>query len=425
MVSAAGSRVVVLKAARPVPEADQGAMRETVAGVLEQVRRDGDAALRELTRRYDGVDRPSPVVSAAEKEEAWRRVDQAAVHDLEFAAARIREFARLQLSTFSPLEREVVPGVHVGHRLLPVGSAGVYVPGGRYPLPSTALMGIIPAREAGVPRVVACSPPGGEGGINPYTLVAMQIAGADEVYCMGGAQAVAALAFGTESVAPVDIIVGPGNQYVTEAKQQVAGTVRIDFPAGPSEVLIIADDSADAALVAADLLAQCEHDPRARATLVTTSRPLAEGVLRETGRQLSELPTGGVAAVAWEANGEVCVVPTLEDAADLANERGPEHLQLQVTHPEALVPRLSNYGSLFLGATAAEVFGDYVSGPNHILPTGGASRFTGGLWVGSFVRVVTHQRLTAGGAHLLAPVASRLAALEGLHAHARAARLRA
>lgn len=424
MVSAAGAGVVVLKAARPVPEADGGVVRETVAGVLEQVRRGGDAALRELTRRYDGVDRASPMVSAAEKEEAWRRVDQAGVRDLEFAAARIREFARLQLNTFSPLEREVLPGVHVGHRLLPVGSAGVYVPGGRYPLSSTALMGIIPAREAGVRRVVACSPPDGEGGVNPYTLVAMQIAGADEVYCMGGAQAVAALAFGTESVAPVDIVVGPGNQYVTEAKRQVAGTVRIDFPAGPSEVLIIADESADHALVAADLLAQCEHDPRARATLVTTSRSLAEAVLQETVRHLSELPAEGVAARAWEANGEVCVVSTLEEAARLADQRSPEHLELHVSQPESLAGRLSSYGSLFLGAMAAEVLGDYVSGPNHILPTGGASRFTGGLWVGSFLRVATHQRLTAAGARLLAPVADRLATLEGLHAHARAARLR-
>jgi len=415
---------VALKAARPAPEGDLAAIREAVAGILEQVRRRGDAAVREFTRRWDGVDRPSPVVDAREKEEAWRRVDPGAVRDLEFAAERIREFARLQLASLSPLEKEILPGVHLGHRLLPLGSAAVYVPGGRYPLPSTALMGIIPARVAGVPRVVACSPPDAGGGINPYTLVAMQLAGADEVYCMGGAQAVAALAFGTESVRPVDIIVGPGNRYVTEAKRQVAGTVRIDFPAGPSEVLVVADHTADPALVAADLLAQCEHDPQARATLVTTSRSLAEEVLREVNHQLAGLPADHVAREAWEANGEVYLVPDLEAAVDLANERAPEHLEVHVADWEGLLPAFKNYGSLFLGSLAAEVFGDYVAGPNHILPTGGAARFSGGLWVGTFLKVCTHQWLTPEGARLLAPVASRLATLEGLAAHARAASLR-
>jgi histidinol dehydrogenase len=415
---------IVLKAARPAPERELAAVREAVAGVLEQVRRRGDAAVREFTRRWDGVDRPSPVVSDREKEEAWRRVDPGAVRDLEFAAERIRAFAHLQMACLSPLEKEVLPGVHLGHRLLPLGSAAVYVPGGRYPLPSTALMGIIPARVAGVPRVVACAPPDAGGGINPYTLVAMQLAGADEVYCMGGAQAVAALAFGTESVRPVDIIVGPGNEYVTEAKRQVAGMVRIDFPAGPSEVLVVADHTADPALVAADLLAQCEHDPRARATLVTTYRPLAQEVLREVEHQLSGLPTARVARDAWEANGEVYLVPDLEAAVELANERAPEHLEVHVADWRGLLPRLKNYGSLFLGALAAEVFGDYVSGTNHILPTGGAVRFSGGLWVGTFLKVCTHQWLTYEGARLLAPVACRLSALEGLAAHARAARLR-
>jgi histidinol dehydrogenase/sulfopropanediol 3-dehydrogenase len=397
---------------------------DAVRTIIEEVRTRGDQALREFTRRFDRVDRPSPLVTPEEKERAWSSVPPEVVRDLEFVAERVREFARLQLSALSEVEREVIPGVHVGHRLIPLESAAIYVPGGRYPLPSTALMGIIPAREAGVGRVVACSPPDAHGGINEYTLVAMQIAGADEIYCMGGAQAVAAFAYGTESIRPVDIIVGPGNQYVTEAKRQVVGTVAIDFLAGPSEVLVIADDSANPAYVAADLLAQCEHDPQARATLVTTSRLLADRVQAQLQSQLAALPTAEVARASWEANGRVYLVTDLAEAAALANEIAPEHLEVHVTNPRDLLPRLRNYGSLFLGEMAAEVFGDYVSGPNHILPTMGTARFTGGLWAGMFVKVVTHQWLSPEGVKTLAPVAYRLGILEGLMAHAAAARIR-
>ncbi|MEW6399558.1 MAG: histidinol dehydrogenase [Bacillota bacterium] len=415
---------VVLKTPAAREEGERSPVSDAVADIVRQVRAGGDEALREFTRRFDGVDRASPVVGEEERRAARAIVPEEAIRDLEFAAARIREFARLQLGAISEVEEEMLPGVVVGHRLLPLQSVGVYVPGGRYPLPSTALMGIIPAREAGVERVAACSPPEGSGGVNPYALVAMEIAGADEIYCMGGAQAVAAFAYGTETVHTVDMVVGPGNRYVTEAKRQVFGRVAIDFLAGPSEVLVIADHTADPTLVAADLLAQCEHDPRARAALVTTSRTLARQVMEELDRQLAALPTSQVAKEAWETGGAVCLVSDLEEAAEVANEVAPEHLELHVSGAESLVPRLRNYGSLFLGDLAAEVFGDYAAGPNHILPTAGTARFTGGLWAGAFLKVVSYQRLSSEGAKLLAPVASRLAALEGLAAHAAAARLR-
>lgn len=414
----------VLKTPAAREEGERSPVSDAVADILRQVRARGDEALREFTRRFDGVDRASPVVGEEERKAARAVVPGEVIHDLEFAADRIREYARLQLGAISEVVGEILPGVVAGHRLLPVQSVGVYVPGGRHPLPSTALMGIIPAREAGVERVAACSPPDGSGGINPYTLVAMEIAGADEIYCMGGAQAVAAFAYGTEAVRPVDMIVGPGNRYVTEAKRQVFGRVGIDFLAGPSEVLVIADHTADPVLVAADLLAQCEHDPQARATLVTTSRALARQVMEELDRQLAALPTSRVVKEAWDTGGAVYLVSDLEEAAELANEVAPEHLEIHASAADRIVPRLRNYGSLFLGDLAAEALGDYATGPNHILPTARTARFTGGLWAGTFLKVVSYQRLSPEGAKLLAPVASRLAALEGLAAHAAAARLR-
>lgn len=408
----------------PAARAADEAVARAVAEVLREVRTRGDEALREFTRRFDGVERASPVVGEEERRAARAAVPPQVLADLEFAAERIRAFARLQRQALREVEDELLPGVVAGHRLLPVPSVGVYVPGGRHPLPSTALMAIIPARVAGVERVVACSPPGGGGTIHPVTLVAMEMAGADEIYCMGGAQAVAAFAYGTESVRPVDMVVGPGNRCVTEAKRQVYGRVGVDLLAGPSEVLVIADGSADPALVAADLLAQCEHDPDARAVLVTTSVELGQSVLREVERALEGLPTAAVARRAWEMGGAVYAVSGLEEAAALANEMAPEHLEVHAAGAEGLVSLLRNYGSLFLGAAAAEALGDYVSGPNHVLPTGGCARYTGGLWVGTFLRVASYQRLSPEGARALAPVAARLASLEGLAAHAAAARLR-
>ncbi|MDN5347828.1 MAG: histidinol dehydrogenase [Clostridia bacterium] len=413
-----------IKAARPIARHNTEEIAFKVASILREVREKGDAALREFTRRFDGVEigafRVPPEALAA----ALEKIDPRILADLEFAVGRIRAFAERQKQSLNAFEFEALPGVYLGQRLIPVSSCGAYIPGGRYPLPSSALMSVLPAKVAGVRRVVACSPPDRNGGIHPVTLAALAIAGADEVYCLGGAQAIAALAYGTETIRPVDIIVGPGNIYVTEAKRQVSGHVGIDFLAGPSEVLVIADDTADPDFIAADLLAQCEHDPQACGLLITTSETLAEKVLAAIEKMLPELPTAAVAREAWEDNGEIILVSSLKEAAALANQMAPEHLEVQVAEPENIVPELINYGSLFLGSWAAEVFGDYVSGPNHILPTLRASRFTGGVWVGTFLKVTTYQRLERHGVQALAGAAAGLAEVEGLSAHRQAAWLR-
>ena len=322
--------------------------------------------------------------------------------------------------------KEVVsPGVILGHRIIPVQSCATYIPGGRYPLPSSALMSIIPAKVANVPRIVACSPPDSDvGSINPATLVAMDIAGADEIYCMGGAHAIGALAYGTETIKPVDMIVGPGNIWVTEAKRQVFGTVGIDFLAGPSEVLIIADETAEPDFIASDLLAQSEHDPNARGILISLSEDLAHRVISSLEKLLADLETEEVARKSWQDNGQVIVVDSVEDAVKLANKIAPEHLELCINNPEDVVDLLLNYGSLFIGNYAAEVFGDYVSGTNHILPTMQAARYTGGVWVGTFLKVVSFQMISKEGAKELIPAASSLAKTEGLYAHKLAADIR-
>jgi len=409
----------IIKSAKPAEGSATTALQATVSGIIEQVRREGDSALRLLTAKFDKVERQVIAVSEEEKQASWQVVPQQIVEDLRFAAKNIRTFAELQRSSLSESELEILPGVHVGHRLIPLASAGIYVPGGRYPLPSTALMGIIPARVAGVPRIVAVSPPDARyGGINPTTLVAMQIAGAEEIYCVGGIQAVAALAYGTESIEPVDIIAGPGNAYVTEAKRQVFGHVSIDFLAGPSEVLVIADDSADPVLVAADILAQAEHDPRAKPILVATSKEFIKQVLAEIEMQLEILATAEIARSSWDANGWIYLVSDLDEAVMVANEVAPEHLEVHVKNWPTFWRQLTNYGSLFLGSEAPVAFGDYTSGTNHTLPTMGTARLHGGLWVGMFLKTATHQWMTPEGAALLAPVTERFATSEGLLAHA-------
>lgn len=416
--------MIILKDARKEAEKNSR-IAETVAGILEAVRRNGDRALVELTRRYDGVELKTIKVPKGEIEKAYVQTAGETVASIQFAAERIRDFAARQLACLQPLEYVSIPGVTLGHRLIPVSSCGVYVPGGRYPLPSSALMAIIPARVAGVKRVAACSPPAGAlGGIHPAVLVAMDIAGADEIYCLGGAQAVAAYAFGTESVPPVDLIVGPGNKFVTEAKRQLSGLVGIDLLAGPSEILIIADESASPRLVAVELLAQCEHDPASAAVLVTTSRELAEQVLRAMEEELPTLETAWLASRAWAENGKIILVNDLEEAIEVADRFAPEHLQLQTRRNEELAARVRNYGSLFIGDCATVAFGDYVSGPNHILPTMGSARFASGFWVGTFIKVAPFQKVTPAGAAALAGSCVHLAGVEGLAAHRRAAELR-
>jgi sulfopropanediol 3-dehydrogenase len=414
----------VIKSGQPLPER-QADLSALVSRILQDVQERGDLALHDYTLQFDRVERIQPPVSAEERASAWKEVDDQVKQDLEFAAANIRAFAEKQKTALLEIEMEILPGVTVGHRLIPVGAVGLYVPGGRYPLPSTALMGAIPAKIAGVKRVIGCTPPDPHTGtINPYSMAAMQIAGVDEVYCVGGVQAIGAMAYGTESISPVDLIVGPGNAYVTEAKRQVYGKVGIDMLAGPSEMLIVADESANPVWVAADLWAVAEHDPRAKAILISTSSALIQHVEEEMSRQLLNLATAEIAQRSWQENGSIYLVSSLIEAIELANEIAPEHLEVHTKDWSSFWRGFTNYGSLFLGAEAPRAFGDYTSGSNHILPTMGTARMQGGLWVGTFIKTATHQWMTAAGAAILAPVTERLARLEGLVGHAFSAAMR-
>lgn len=399
-------------------------VRQKVFNILEDVRKNGDQALIEYNKKFDDYT-GNLRITADDIKRAYDSLDEQVIKDIRFAAERIRRFAEIQKDSMREVKEVVSPGVILGHRIIPVQSCATYIPGGRYPLPSSALMSIIPAKVANVPRIVACSPPDSDvGSINPATLVAMDIAGADEIYCMGGAHAIGALAYGTETIKPVDMIVGPGNIWVTEAKRQVFGTVGIDFLAGPSEVLIIADETAEPDFIASDLLAQSEHDPNARGILISLSEDLAHRVISSLEKLLADLETEEVARKSWQDNGQVIVVDSVEDAVKLANKIAPEHLELCINNPEDVVDLLLNYGSLFIGNYAAEVFGDYVSGTNHILPTMQAARYTGGVWVGTFLKVVSFQMISKEGAKELIPAASSLAKTEGLYAHKLAADIR-
>lgn len=399
-------------------------VRQKVFNILEDVRKNGEQALIEYSKKFDDYT-GNLRITADDIKRAYDSLDEQVIKDIRFAAERIRRFAEIQKDSMREVKEVVSPGVILGHRIIPVQSCATYIPGGRYPLPSSALMSIIPAKVANVPRIVACSPPDSDvGSINPATLVAMDIAGADEIYCMGGAHAIGALAYGTETIKPVDMIVGPGNIWVTEAKRQVFGTVGIDFLAGPSEVLIIADETAEPDFIASDLLAQSEHDPNARGILISLSEDLAHRVISSLEKLLADLETEEVARKSWQDNGQVIVVDSVEDAVKLANKIAPEHLELCINNPEDVVDLLLNYGSLFIGNYAAEVFGDYVSGTNHILPTMKAARYTGGVWVGTFLKVVSFQMISKEGAKELIPAASSLAKTEGLYAHKLAADIR-
>lgn len=400
-------------------------IREIVNKIIAEVRKNGDEALKEMASRFDGVKLESIKVTKDEVEAAYKKVDVKTVESLKFAAEQIGFFAKQQLACLRPLECENVKGVKLGHRLVPISSCGAYVPGGRYSLPSSALMSIIPAKVAGVTRVAACAPPSKEfGNIHPVTLVAMDIAGADEIYCVGGAQAVGALVYGTETIKPVDMIVGPGNAYVTEAKRQVNGIVGIDALAGPSEVLIIADDTASAKFISLDMLAQCEHDPSARGILVTNSKRLAREVQSIISEELEMLQTADIAKTAWEENSMIVWVETFDEAVAYSDEIAPEHLELHTKCNKDLAVKLKNYGSLFIGENSPVAFGDYVSGTNHILPTMGCSKYTNGVWVGMFIKVLSYQEVSAEGAERLKGVCGHLAGIEGLMAHKKAAEIR-
>lgn len=398
-------------------------LRRGVADIIEDVREHGDDALKRYNQKFDGCGRAELRVTGEEIARAYSEVSAADVEDIRRAAANIRAFAEAQRETLGELPAfSPSPGVTLGHRNIPVRACACYVPGGGYPLYSTALMLAVPAKVAGVARVTACSPVmKGTDSIHPKTLVAMDVAGVDEIYAVGGAHAIAAFSYGTGQIQPVDLIVGPGNSYVTEAKRQCYGQVGIDFVAGPSEVLVIADDTAEADLIATDLLAQSEHDRVAQGIVVTTSEEMGRKIIAEVERQLEDLETAEIARSSWNDYGEVIVVDSLEEAVAMTNERAPEHLEVQVADSDALTPLLYNYGSLFVGRYTAEVFGDYASGTNHTLPTLRAARYTGGVWVGTFLKTCTHQTFTREAMLEMAQLVSRMARGEGLIAHARAA----
>lgn len=412
-----------LKSSRPRKVGDDADVRTSVASIIQDVRTRGDEAVHHYSEQFDHSTRARFRVSRDEIEEAKREVGGDFLNDIRQAMANLRGFARAQRGTITEVrDYSPMPGIFLSDRVIPVRSCLCYVPGGRFPLYSSALMLITPAKVAGVSRICACSPVDRETGlINPKTLAAMDLAGADEIYAVGGVQAIAAFAYGTEEIRPVDMIVGPGNQYVAEAKRQCYGKVGIDFVAGPSEVLVIADETADPVTVAADLLAQAEHDPNAKAMLVTTSEPFGRAVMKAVEQELTDLPTAGTARRSWDDYGEVLVADTIDEAVDYANETAPEHLEVNVRNSETILEDLYNYGSLFLGGNTAEVFGDYASGTNHTLPTVQAARYTGGVWVGTFLKVCTHQSMTKEASATIAPLVRRMAEGEGLAAHANAA----
>jgi histidinol dehydrogenase len=387
---------------------------DTVPEIVADIRRRGDEAVREWAERLDGFAGDSFETPRPQLKAALERLDGTTRDSLTESARRIRIMAEKQRTMFRDLEFEL-DGVDLGHRVRPVRRVAVYAPGGRYPLPSTVLMGVIPARVAGVEEVVVLSPR-----LHPVTMAAAVVAGADRVFNLGGAHGIAAAAFGLVGIPRVDMVVGPGNRYVTAAKQLLYGTVGIEFPAGPSELMIIADDTADPDLIAADLLGQAEHDPDATPILISPSRNLLREVGEQLAAQLETLPPDSPARESLH-NGLLVEAANLKQAAELADELAPEHLELMGPAAESLAPVLRNYGSLFIGGLSAEVFGDYGSGTNHILPTGGAARFTGGVWVGTFLKVLTWQRVLPEGVSAMVDLAQTLALAEGLPAHAASA----
>ena len=413
-----------LKMAKDRPAEDRRVLYDRVEKILKTVREEGDAALRRFSKEFDKVEIHELRVSQAEIEAAEKSLPADLKTALLDVVEHVKRFAQVQREALRDVEKEMYPGLFLGHRFLPVDSVGAYVPAGRYPTLSAAMMSIVPAKVAGVKRVIVASPPSYQGHIHPAILFGMHASGADEIYCIGGAQAIGAMAYGTESIQPVDMVVGPGNQYVAEAKRQIFGTVGIDLVAGPSEVMVIADETAKADWVAADLLAQCEHDPQARAALITTSGSMAELVVAEIEKQLKILKTSEVAGKAWYDNGDVILVSTLQEAADAANDWAPEHLEIHTKNPKSMIPMLRNYGSLFVGEEAAEVFADKLVGTNHILPTQRGARYTGGLGVSKFLKIITHQWCTDAAMKQVAPAIVLQSTFEGMDAHREAAAIR-
>jgi sulfopropanediol 3-dehydrogenase len=399
-------------------------VRETVEQILDQVETGRDAAVRELSQKFDRWSPPNFKLSATEIEHAIAQVAKRDLEDIKFAQAQVRNFATKQKATMQDLEVETLPGVMLGHKHIPVASIGCYVPGGRYPMVASAHMSIVTAKVAGVKRIIACAPPY-KGGPHPAIVAAMHFGGADDIYVLGGVQAVAAMALGTETMAPVDMIVGPGNAYVAEAKRQLFGRVGIDLLAGPTETLIIADDSVDGEICATDLLGQAEHGPTSPAVLLTNSEKLARATMTEVDRLLAILPTADAAKKAWEDFGEVIVCDSYDEMVAEADRIASEHVQVMTKDPDFFLNNMQNYGSLFLGPRTNVAYGDKVIGTNHTLPTKKAARYTGGLWVGKFLKTCTYQKvLTDEASALIGEYCSRLCILEGFSGHAEQANVR-
>jgi len=399
-------------------------VRETVEQILAQVDDRKDAAIRELSEKFDKWSPKDFKLSPSEIERAIGQVRKRDLDDIKFAQAQVRNFARKQRDSLQDVEVETLPGVVLGHRHIPVNSIGCYVPGGRYPMVASAHMSIVTAKVAGVKRIIACAPPF-KGGPHPAIVAAMHFGGADDIYVLGGVQAVAAMALGTESIKPVDMIVGPGNAYVAEAKRQLFGRVGIDLLAGPTETLVIADDTVDGEICATDLLGQAEHGPNSPAVLITNSEKLARATMAEVDRLLKILPSADLAGQAWKDYGEVIVCDDYDEMVREADRVASEHVQVMTRDPDYFLNNMRNYGSLFLGPRTNVAYGDKVIGTNHTLPTKKNARFTGGLWVGKFLKTCTYQRiLTDEASAMIGEYCSRLCILEGFVAHAEQANIR-
>ncbi len=391
-------------------------VQEVVRGILADISERKDAAVRELSQKFDSWSPDDFKLAPAQIQQIIDSLPEQAISDIKFAQAQVRNFAQAQRAALQDVEVETLPGVVLGHKNIPVNRVGCYVPGGRYPMVASAHMSVVTAKVAGVKRIIACTPPI-NGELPAATIAAMHFGGADEIFILGGVQALAAMAYGALGIEPVDMIVGPGNAYVAEAKRQLFGLVGIDLLAGPTEVLVVADETADAEMCAVDLLGQAEHGPTSPAVLLTTSCSLAESIEAEIGRQLEALPTADLAGVAWRDYGEVILVDTDAEMAQVADEIASEHVEILTRDPDYFLDNMSNYGALFLGPETNVAYGDKVIGTNHTLPTKKAGRYTGGLWVGKFIKTVTYQRVTEEASALIGEYGSRLCDLEGFMGH--------
>jgi sulfopropanediol 3-dehydrogenase len=406
------------------PSAEAKKVRDTVTAIIHDIEARGEKALREISAKFDQWNPPSFRLSEQDIESCLSQLSMRTIDDIKFAQAQVRNFAEVQRSSIKDVEVETLPGVILGHKNMPVDSVGCYVPGGKYPLVASAHMSVVTAKVAGVPRVIAASPPY-HGKPSPAVVAAMHLGGAEEIYCMGGVQAISAMVLGVENIPRVSMIVGPGNSYVAEAKRQLFGRVGVDLIAGPTETLIIADETVDAEICATDLLGQAEHGPNTPAILLTTSEKLARETMAEMERLLAILPTAELASLSWRDFGEVIVCDSEEEMVREADRIASEHVQVMTRDPDYFLRNMKNFGALFLGSRTNVAYGDKVIGTNHTLPTGKGARYTGGLWVGKFIKTCTYQRvLTDEASAMIGEYCSRLCVLEGFYGHAEQANIR-